>query len=74
MATTTGAETSTVAPPPADLTIVADDADDDAASDKDSAIGFDAASSTASMTSSILRYRTIHGRTYHSETGKAKYW
>jgi ubiquinone/menaquinone biosynthesis C-methylase UbiE len=26
------------------------------------------------MTSSILHYRTIHGRTYHSDKGNAEYW
>ncbi|RBR26848.1 uncharacterized protein FIESC28_00429 [Fusarium coffeatum] len=31
-------------------------------------------STTASITSSILQYRTIHGRTYHSEQGDAQYW
>ncbi|KAH7140975.1 S-adenosyl-L-methionine-dependent methyltransferase [Dactylonectria macrodidyma] len=42
--------------------------------DADSAVGDDNASSTASITSSILRYRTINGRTYHSEQGNAEYW
>ncbi|KAI8674712.1 hypothetical protein NCS57_00369900 [Fusarium keratoplasticum] len=42
--------------------------------DGDSALGQDANSSTASITSSILHYRTIHGRTYHSERGNASYW
>ncbi|KAG7286925.1 hypothetical protein NEMBOFW57_006425 [Staphylotrichum longicolle] len=46
-------------------------ADDD--DDRDSALGDDDASSTASLTSSILRYRTIHGRTFHSERGNAQY-
>ncbi|KUI55877.1 Phosphoethanolamine N-methyltransferase 3 [Cytospora mali] len=43
--------------------------------DHDSAFG-DTASSTESITSSILEYRTIHGRTYHSENvpGNAQYW
>ncbi|KAK1831956.1 S-adenosyl-L-methionine-dependent methyltransferase [Podospora conica] len=31
-------------------------------------------SSTASITSSILDYRTVEGRTYHSERGNALYW
>ncbi|KAH7133077.1 S-adenosyl-L-methionine-dependent methyltransferase [Dactylonectria estremocensis] len=44
-----------------------DDADTDSTLD-------DNASSTASITSSILEYRTIHGRTYHSEQGNAHYW
>ncbi|KAF4964879.1 hypothetical protein FSARC_7224 [Fusarium sarcochroum] len=47
-----------------------DDDDDDA----DSSLGTDDESSTASMTSSILNYRTIKGRTYHSERGNAEYW
>ncbi|KAF7554984.1 hypothetical protein G7Z17_g2522 [Cylindrodendrum hubeiense] len=42
--------------------------------DDDSAVGVDTASSTASITSSILQYRTINGRTYHSERGNAEYW
>lgn len=42
--------------------------------DGDSALGEDAASSTASLATSILKYRTINGRTYHSERGNAQYW
>ncbi|KAJ9156093.1 Methyltransferase domain-containing protein [Pleurostoma richardsiae] len=42
--------------------------------DNDSSLGDDAVSSTASITSSILRYRTVLGRTYHSERGNAQYW
>lgn len=42
--------------------------------DVDSAISADIASSTESMSSSILHYRTINGRTYHSERGNAQYW
>ncbi|KAF4460149.1 demethylmenaquinone methyltransferase [Fusarium albosuccineum] len=34
----------------------------------------DSAETTASITSSILQYRTIHGRTFHSERGDAQYW
>jgi hypothetical protein len=49
---------------------VAHDVDD---SDADSSLGT-LSESTASITSSILRYRTIHGRTYHSERGNAQYW
>lgn len=41
--------------------------------DTDSAYG-DGASSTASLSSSILQYRTIQGRRYHSEVGNAVYW
>ncbi|KAM0298661.1 hypothetical protein HYE67_009617 [Fusarium culmorum] len=42
--------------------------------DADSAISADIASSTESISSSILHYRTINGRTYHSERGNAQYW
>lgn len=42
--------------------------------DLDSALGEDAASSTASISSSILQYRTINGRTYHSDRGSNQYW
>ncbi|KAK1778777.1 hypothetical protein QBC45DRAFT_451449 [Copromyces sp. CBS 386.78] len=37
-------------------------------SDLDSTLGSDDESSTASIASSILRYRTINGRTYHSDS------
>ncbi|KAH7166538.1 S-adenosyl-L-methionine-dependent methyltransferase [Dactylonectria macrodidyma] len=50
--------------------LAADTADDDA----DSALGSDASNSTASLTSSILAYRTIHGRTFHSDKGDTQYW
>ncbi|EFX05906.1 methyltransferase type 11 [Grosmannia clavigera kw1407] len=42
--------------------------------DANSSLGNDAASSTASITSSILRYRTLNGRTYHSDRGGSQYW
>ncbi|KIL90145.1 hypothetical protein FAVG1_06884 [Fusarium avenaceum] len=42
--------------------------------DSDSSLGNDSESSTASISSSILHYRTIHGRSYHSEQGNAQYW
>ncbi|KAI5925680.1 S-adenosyl-L-methionine-dependent methyltransferase [Camillea tinctor] len=42
--------------------------------DVDSAYGEDAASSTASLSASILEYRTVHGRTFHSERGNAQSW
>ncbi|KAK1709457.1 S-adenosyl-L-methionine-dependent methyltransferase [Colletotrichum acutatum] len=47
-----------------------DAANDD---DADSALGDDNASSTASITSTILQYRKIHGRTFHGEVGDAQY-
>ncbi|RBA16074.1 hypothetical protein FPRO05_11924 [Fusarium proliferatum] len=42
--------------------------------DTDSALGDDNAESTASITSSILEYRNINGRTYHHDIGNAQYW
>lgn len=30
--------------------------------------------STASLSESILNYRTLHGRSYHSNRGDAEYW
>ncbi|KAL5613289.1 hypothetical protein FOVSG1_002352 [Fusarium oxysporum f. sp. vasinfectum] len=42
--------------------------------DTDSALGDDTAESTASITSSILQYRNINGRTYHRDIGNAQYW
>ncbi|KAF5024547.1 hypothetical protein F66182_3310 [Fusarium sp. NRRL 66182] len=58
--------------------IIPDDARSDngsiARNDADSAIGEEDADSTASITSSILEYRTIRGRTFHSEIGNAFYW
>ncbi|RKL46817.1 hypothetical protein BFJ72_g2557 [Fusarium proliferatum] len=41
--------------------------------DTDSALGDDSAESTASITSSILQYRNINGRTYHHDIGNAQY-
>nr|RBQ97258.1 hypothetical protein FVER53263_06746 [Fusarium verticillioides] len=41
--------------------------------DTDSALGDDTAESTASITSSILQYRNINGRTYHHDIGNAQY-
>ncbi|KAF4968109.1 hypothetical protein FSARC_4470 [Fusarium sarcochroum] len=42
--------------------------------DADSVISSSPTESTASITSSILSYRTIHGRTFHSELGNTEYW
>ncbi|UPK99691.1 hypothetical protein LCI18_010626 [Fusarium solani-melongenae] len=42
--------------------------------DTDSSLGQDAASSTASISSSIIQYRVINGRTYHADRGDAQYW
>ncbi|PNP86504.1 hypothetical protein FNYG_00206 [Fusarium nygamai] len=47
--------------------------DGNAAEDGDSAV-LDNATSTASLTSSILQYRTINGRAYQSERGNPEYW
>ncbi|KAF4339633.1 hypothetical protein FBEOM_6416 [Fusarium beomiforme] len=41
--------------------------------DTDSALGDEIAESTASITSSILQYRNISGRTYHHDIGNAQY-
>ncbi|KAH7121481.1 S-adenosyl-L-methionine-dependent methyltransferase [Dactylonectria macrodidyma] len=41
--------------------------------ENDSALG-DNISSTASLSSLILHYRTINGRRFHSEQGNAQYW
>ncbi|XXH05334.1 hypothetical protein Hte_011760 [Hypoxylon texense] len=43
-------------------------------SDEDSSYGDDIISSTASLSSSILDYRTLHGRTFHSQRGNAESW
>ncbi|EGY14068.1 Secondary metabolism regulator LAE1 like protein [Verticillium longisporum] len=42
--------------------------------DDDSAFMDEGASSSASISSSILQYRVINGRTYHSDRGDATYW
>ncbi|RYP63180.1 hypothetical protein DL771_009411 [Monosporascus sp. 5C6A] len=42
--------------------------------DADSALGCDTPSTTASLSASIMNYRTIHGRTYHSEKYGTLYW
>lgn len=42
--------------------------------DGDSALGSDAGSSTGSITSSIMHYRTVNGRTYHNDRTSAQYW
>ncbi|KAK3400618.1 S-adenosyl-L-methionine-dependent methyltransferase [Sordaria brevicollis] len=43
--------------------------------DGDSTVGSDVESSTASISSSILHYRTINGRTYHSDSvTDGEYW
>lgn len=47
---------------------------DEEAAEEDPTLGDDVESSTASLSSSILDYRTINGRTYHSERGNAAYW
>ncbi|KPM41031.1 hypothetical protein AK830_g5545 [Neonectria ditissima] len=63
----------TATPPPQDHVIEAEEnVPEDA--DADSALGAEGESSTASITSSILQYRTINGRTFHSDRGNAVYW
>ncbi|KAH7625485.1 hypothetical protein B0T09DRAFT_361424 [Sordaria sp. MPI-SDFR-AT-0083] len=49
--------------------LLAEDPADDGASTISSL-----ASTTASLSSSIYDYRTIHGRTYHAEIGNAESW
>ncbi|KAK7419232.1 hypothetical protein QQZ08_010946 [Neonectria magnoliae] len=83
-ATTTAAATTTTtsspppapAPPPQNELIPADDPadDDDDNADADSSLGTDALSSTASVTASILEYRTIQGRTFHSDRHPTEYF
>ncbi|KAF4495033.1 TAM domain methyltransferase [Fusarium agapanthi] len=63
---------SALAPQP-ELVPAADPQDGDE-SETDSAVGDDAASSTASITSSILEYRTIQGRTFHSDRHPTEYF
>ncbi|KAK3340120.1 S-adenosyl-L-methionine-dependent methyltransferase [Neurospora tetraspora] len=48
---------------------------EEAENDADSTLGSDVESSTASISSSILRYRTVNGRTYHSDSvTDGEYW
>ncbi|KAI1462009.1 S-adenosyl-L-methionine-dependent methyltransferase [Annulohypoxylon moriforme] len=79
--TTTSPEptASTSAPPGATEGPIAADPhqdDEEEIDDADSALGpGDNASSTASLTESILEYRTLHGRTFHSSRlGSDNYW
>ncbi|KAI1779040.1 S-adenosyl-L-methionine-dependent methyltransferase [Hypoxylon cercidicola] len=74
-----GSPSAYVVPPQAELVAAPDsglpeDEDNESLADSDSALGDDAASSTNSITSSILEYRTIQGRTYHSEKHNSKYF
>ncbi|KAF5026340.1 hypothetical protein F66182_1548 [Fusarium sp. NRRL 66182] len=74
-----GASTSAALPesaPPLQAELVAadDDGHDDTEDDADSTLGNDAASSTASVSSSILEYRRSQGRTYHSEKFTTNYF
>jgi hypothetical protein len=62
-----------VSPPNPDEQVIEAN-DNDVSEQGDSDFDHDAESSTASITSSILQYRTLHGRTYHSERGNAQYW
>ncbi|KAK3400617.1 S-adenosyl-L-methionine-dependent methyltransferase [Sordaria brevicollis] len=49
--------------------------EEDTDNDWDSTLGTEIESSTASISSSILQYRTINGRTYHSESvANTPYW
>ncbi|CAG7558059.1 unnamed protein product [Fusarium equiseti] len=62
------------APAPQPELVPAADPQDGDETDADSAVGDDAASSTASITSSILEYRTIQGRTFHSDRHPTEYF
>lgn len=81
-AASTPASPSAAEPPAADAQIAVDSnpiyhpqplEDDD---DNDSSLGDENALSTASISSSILQYRKLHGRTYHNFGGadKVEYW
>ncbi|KAF7546087.1 hypothetical protein G7Z17_g8663 [Cylindrodendrum hubeiense] len=61
-------------PAPQDELVPGDDPEDDDNADADSSLGDDAASSTASVTASILEYRTIQGRTFHSDRHSTEYF
>ncbi|KAI1363285.1 S-adenosyl-L-methionine-dependent methyltransferase [Xylaria arbuscula] len=60
--------------PPSHWAQIPEQEEEDEFDDVDSAYGDDNASSTASLSASILEYRTVHGRTYHSERGNAQSW
>jgi SAM-dependent methyltransferase len=62
------------APRAANELIPADDENNDTNDDADSALGFDAESSTASVSASILEYRRSQGRTYHSDKFTTSYF
>lgn len=70
----TSPPTTSAVLPPEHWAQIAEEGEEGGNTDADSALDADNASSTASVTSSILEYRTIHGRTYHSEQGNAQYW
>ncbi|KAK4222787.1 S-adenosyl-L-methionine-dependent methyltransferase [Podospora fimiseda] len=65
-------------PPAADTAIAVDPhprfqpAEDD--DDNDSSLGDDKTLSTSSISSTILEYRKIHGRTYHNFETEGEYW
>ncbi|KAH6984337.1 S-adenosyl-L-methionine-dependent methyltransferase [Ilyonectria sp. MPI-CAGE-AT-0026] len=73
----TGGDTQGLEPAPISTATRLDPIDvqeDGADGDDDSALGSDAASSTASISSSILQYREVQGRTYHSEKFATQYF
>ncbi|KAF4338324.1 hypothetical protein FBEOM_7789 [Fusarium beomiforme] len=60
-------------PSPRNELVPAEEDNDDIPDDADSSLGTDAESSTASVSSSILHYRSIQGRTFHSDKFVADY-
>ncbi|CAG7564463.1 unnamed protein product [Fusarium equiseti] len=62
------------APTAANELIPADEENNETTDDGDSALGFDAESSTASVSASILEYRRSQGRTYHSDKFTTSYF
>ncbi|KAI0108007.1 S-adenosyl-L-methionine-dependent methyltransferase [Hypoxylon sp. NC0597] len=76
--TTAGPSGSSAQIPPQQPAIVAasdiGNEEDDDQDDVDSALGDDASSIVHSITSSVLNYRTIQGRTFHSEKHNSIYF
>lgn len=65
---------ATTAAPVGGQEITVDPDNDQTDDDADSALGDDKSASTASVSSSILAYRKLHGRTFHNYHGSEDYW